>query len=345
MRRALVIVAALVGACSSAPGCGARPVPQASGPVAVGAPEAEAAPDAALAPRADAAEAPSLVVVAIADINSSYGSTTYTEPVHAAVRRILELRPDLVLGVGDMVAGQRAGVDSAAMWAGFREAVADPLERAGVPLALTPGNHDASGYDDFAAERAAFVDEWSRRRPAGVEMLDGRAYPLRYAFTMGPALFVSLDATETGAMAREQLDWLRRQLEAGASRTAKIVFGHLPIRPVAIGRENDWIGGSELEALLEAHGVDVYLSGHHHAYYPSRTGSLRQVALGCLAGPRPLIGTDRPSPRTLVVLRASATGDVTVEPYTGVRFDEPVDVSTLPAQVGTGDRAATLDGV
>lgn len=355
VRRFLVLIAALAGACSSAPGCGARPVaperdaassrePDAATTVAPR--EAADAPDAAAARPADAAaavETSDLVVVAIADINSSYGSTTYTTPVHAAVRRIVELRPDLVVGVGDMIAGQRAGVDSAAMWAGFHEAVGGPLEAAGIPLALTPGNHDASGYDEFAAERAVFVDEWSRRPPVGVELLDGAQYPLRYAFTMGPALFVSLDATETGALALEQLDWLQGQLEAGASRPAKIVFGHLPIRPVAVGREHDWIGGRELEALLEEHGVDVYLSGHHHAYYPSRTGSLRQVALGCLAGPRPLIGTDRPSPRTLVVIRVRQAGDVVVEPYTGDRFDEPLDVSSLPALVGLGDTAARLD--
>jgi 3',5'-cyclic AMP phosphodiesterase CpdA len=351
-RRILVLAAVLFGACSSGSGCGARPLAGDPGSASATTPdaavaeaplEAGARPDAAPTRSAAPAVASGLVVAAIADINSAYGSTTYTEPVHAAVRRILELRPDLVLGVGDMTAGQRAGVDSAAMWAGFRAAVGDPLDAAGIPLAVTPGNHDASGYAEFEGERAVFVEEWSHHRPAGVEMLDDARYPLRYAFTMGPALFVSLDATETGPMAREQLDWLRVQLEAGASRPAKIVFGHLPIRPVAVGRENDWIGGDELEALLEDSGVDVYLSGHHHAYYPSRRGSLREIALGSLAGPRALIGTDRPSPRTLVLLRIGRAGDVVVEPYTGPRFDEPIDVSTLPALVGTGDTAAHLD--
>jgi acid phosphatase type 7 len=349
MRRAVVLVAVLLGACSPAPGCGARQAPRGAVEASSPGPDAGAREASAEAgpphaePDADASGRAGLVVAAIADINSSYGSTTYTEPVHAAVRRILELHPDLVLGVGDMIAGQRAGVDSVAMWAGFRDVVADPLDAAGIPLAVTPGNHDASGYAEFAAERAVYVDEWARHRLAGVEMIDGEQYPLRYAFAMGPALFVSLDATETGAMAREQLDWLHRQLEAGASRPATIVFGHLPIRPVAVGRENDWIGGPELEALLEEHGVDVYLSGHDHAYYSSRTRSLREIALGCLAGPRSLLSTDRPSPRTLVVLRVSPTGDVVVEPYTGDRFDEPVDVSSLPALVGTGDTAARLD--
>ena len=61
------------------------------------------------------------------------------------------LRPDLVLVTGDMVAGQRAGLDYGAMWAGWHRAVTDPLRAAGIPMAVTPGNHDASGYAQYAA--------------------------------------------------------------------------------------------------------------------------------------------------------------------------------------------------
>jgi hypothetical protein len=342
MRRCVVVAAVLLGACSSASGCGARPAPrdvEATSRADDGGPR-EAAPVAdETAPPTDAAPAAmpprSITVAVIADINSSYGSTTYTPPVHAAVRRIIELRPDLVIALGDVIAGQRAGVDSTAMWAGFRRDVADPLAAAGIPLAVTPGNHDASGYAEYAGERAIFVEEWSRRRPA-LDFVDGERFPLRYSFALGPALFVSLDATETGDMTAEQLAWLRGQLEAGASRPVTIVFGHLPIHPVAVGREGDWLGGPALESLLASHGADLYLSGHDHAYYPFRAGSLRQIAIGSLAGSRPLIGTDAPSPRTLVILQIDVGGEVDVAAYTGERFDEPLDVASLPLQIGAG---------
>src|SRR5690606_38967607 len=142
----------------------------------------------------------------------------------------------------------------------------------------TPGNHDASGYASFAAERAIFVDEWSARRPA-VTFLDDAHYPLRYAFTMGPALFVSLDATTVGPLSSEQRAWLEAQLIAGADQPVKIVYGHLPLHPFAQGRESETLADAATEQLFVAHGVTAYVSGHHHAFYPGRRGALRVVSM------------------------------------------------------------------
>ena len=44
------------------------------------------------------------------------------------------------------------------MWQGFRAAVIEPLRRAGIALAPTPGNHDAS--PSFAKERAEYIKQW-----------------------------------------------------------------------------------------------------------------------------------------------------------------------------------------
>jgi hypothetical protein len=51
------------------------------------------------------------------------------------------------------------------MWAGFHAAVTDPLTDAGIPLAPVPGNHDASAYAGFSAERVEYVGQWSGRVP------------------------------------------------------------------------------------------------------------------------------------------------------------------------------------
>jgi hypothetical protein len=114
-------------------------------------------------------------VAVISDLNGSYGDPTYDAPVHTAVRRIIAERPDVVLCTGDMVAGQRAGLDYEAMWAGFHAAVTDPLSAAGIPLAVSPGNHDASAYDGFENERRVYAATWQARRPA-VEFVDGADY-------------------------------------------------------------------------------------------------------------------------------------------------------------------------
>ena len=101
-----------------------------------------------------------LRVAVISDLNGSYGSTRYSARVAAAIERVIALEPDLVISTGDMVAGQRRPVlterEVRAMWAAFHAEVTEPLSRAGIPLAVTPGNHDASAYGGFEQERDLF---------------------------------------------------------------------------------------------------------------------------------------------------------------------------------------------
>lgn len=270
----------------------------------------------------------------VSDLNGSYGSTRYGAPVHAAVERLIAWRPDLVLSTGDMVAGQRPGLDYRAMWAGFHAAVTDPLSRAGIPFAVTPGNHDASAYRRHAVERRVFVSEWRARRPR-VAYLDDTHYPLRYSFVAGPALFVSMDATVTGPLDAEQHQWIEAQLEAGRDRPVKILFGHLPLYPFAQGREHEVLADAELERIAREHGVTAILSGHHHAYYPGRRGALRLVGTSCLgAGPRALLGTDEPSPRSLLLLDIDDGALRSVEAFAGTAYDEPIPPGSLPDAVG-----------
>ena len=114
--------------------------------------------------------AQSLRVAVISDLNGSYGSTDYNPRVNAVVERIIKLAPDLVISTGDMVAGQRRPVLSEtqvkAMWQAFHAGVTDPLRSAGIPLLVTPGNHDASAYGGFEGERRIFTEQWRARKPA-----------------------------------------------------------------------------------------------------------------------------------------------------------------------------------
>lgn len=284
-----------------------------------------------------------LRVIVVSDLNDSYGSTTYSAPVHDAVAAIVARAPDLVLSTGDMVAGQQAGLDHPAMWAGFHAAVSDELAAAGVPFAVSPGNHDASGYPAFAGERALYVAEWIDRKPA-LAMVDDADYPLRYSFTAGAALFVALDSTTVGPLDAAQMQWLDEQLGQSQAPT-KIVFGHVPLVPFAVGREEEIIGDPVLEALLEQHGVTMFISGHHHAYYPGRRGTLRHVSMACLgSGPRALIGTTTTSPRALLELEIDELGAVTVlEALSGAAFDTPIVRTELPESLSYGPWTVTRD--
>lgn len=278
-------------------------------------------------------------IAVISDLNGSYGSTTYNRHVHRATEWISEtLRPDIVVSAGDMVAGQRRGLDYAAMWAAFHAAVTDVLAAAGLPLAVTPGNHDASGSPAFWEERIHFAREWKIRRPQ-LSFVDDSFYPFYYAFELGPALFISLDGTQVGPLDQAQRDWVRGVLERNSHKEVKFVMSHLPLYPVAQGRETEILNDRELESIFEEFGVDMMIGGHHHAYFPGRRGDTFHLFTACLgSGQRALIGEEQVSPRNVAVVQFDASGVINVEAYGGNDFDEIVDHQLLPRTIGSGEQ-------
>lgn len=289
---------------------------------------------------AAAGPAVALRVVVISDLNGSYGSTRYDTRVSAAIKAIVALDPDLVISTGDMVAGQRrphlAEDEIRAMWRAFHAAVSDPLVAAGIPLAVTPGNHDASGYDGFERERHIFAEEWRVRRPDLKFVGTGR-YPFSYAFDLGGVRFVSLDVTTVGPLAPEQQSTLRDAMVAAPD--TRIVFSHLPLWPFATGRETEIIGDADAERLFADLGVDLHLSGHHHAFYPGTVGGLAVVSQACLgAGPRKWVSHPNRSAHAITVLDIDQDGGVHVSALLGPAFDRPMDIETLPPALHTRDR-------
>jgi 3',5'-cyclic AMP phosphodiesterase CpdA len=278
-------------------------------------------------------------VVVVSDLNESYGSTRYSPEVDEAVRQTIALAPDLVISTGDMVAGQRLNppldkTEVQAMWQAFDRHVTTPLAQAGLPFAVTPGNHDASSGARFALERELFRAQWLPRKPA-LDFVDAADYPFNYAFRVRDTLFVSLDATHVGHLSAQSKHWLGQLLEQqGPKYKHRLVFSHVPLWPFAVGRERDYLGDHELEAILQRGRVGVVLSGHHHAYYPGYKDGVRFVSQGCLgAAPRALLGTTQPGHRAITVLELEDDGQVRIEAYHGSRFAQPILRSTLPEKI------------
>jgi endonuclease/exonuclease/phosphatase family metal-dependent hydrolase/3',5'-cyclic AMP phosphodiesterase CpdA len=284
-------------------------------------------------------------VVVLSDLNSSYGSTEYEPEVAAAVARAVEeWRPDLVLIAGDMVAGQRPALEDAqvrAMWAAFDSVVAAPLRSAGIPLAVTVGNHDASGHPGHERDRSLAFEYWRSHGPT-VRVLEGGTFPFRYAFTVGDVFFLVLDASTGGVVAdTAQMAWVGRALATPEARSARLRFslGHVPLYAVAEGRDRPGeVQGSadSLRTVLETGGVRLHVSGHHHAYYPGRRGSLELLHTGALGqSPRPLLGSDAPPMKTVTVLDLFPAGDSLVEHTYRVEGDrfEPLDPGSLPHRI------------
>lgn len=293
----------------------------------------------------DASVAPGpLKIVVMSDLNGSYGSTTYEASVHQAVGAIATReKPDVVLISGDMVAGQQAGLNYAAMWKGFHEAVTDKLTAAGIPVAPSPGNHDASAYSSFQAERAEYERQWKPSRAPNVTMVDGSRFPFRYSFVVGGAFFVSIDATTISPLSGEQRAWVKEQLEGATSYPVRIVYGHVPIHPTTIGRETEVLGDADFEAILKAHGA-VFVGGHHHGYYPGVANGVRHVVTPCVgSGPRPLIGTSGASPRGYIVIEVVDGAIASIEARTGSDYTGIIARASLPKEIRSGSHLLTRD--
>lgn len=285
------------------------------------------------------AAAASLRVAVISDLNGAYGSTRYESSVDRGIERILELKPDLVISTGDMVAGQRrphlSRREVEAMWGAFLTRVSDPLEAAGIPLAVTPGNHDGSAYRGFETERRIYAEQWTARKP-GLNFLDDSHYPFYYAFAAGETLFIALDATIIGHLPRDQMRWLRDLLrEHGGEYRQRVAFSHLPLWPFAQGREREFIGDPGLERLLQQANVALYLSGHHHVFYPGHKDGIHYVSQACLgAGPRKLVGATQRSPRSFTLIEID-DGELHLSAFQSPDFRRPVDWQTLPERIGS----------
>lgn len=296
-----------------------------------------------------ASDSPRTVRIAVlADMNGSYGSEDYKPPVHAAVTALIDtFEPSLVISTGDMVAGMKHGLDYEAMWEAFHEAVTHPLDRAGMAFAPTPGNHDGTNRPGFEVEREVYRTTWRANMP-DVEFVNSDYYPRRYAFLHEGILFVSIDASTVGRLSRVQRTWLEDVLKAHSDVPAKVVYGHVPLYPFAIGRETEILDDSGLEAMFVKHGVSVYVSGHHHAYYPGRRDNgLRLVSMACLGGgPRRLMQSESPdpSPRALSILEIDPlTGAFDVQAYEASDFKRTIKRTQLPESIGEGDKRIVRD--
>lgn len=252
-------------------------------------------------------------IAVVSDMNQGYGDLNYTPALKAAIAHIRQNGVSLVLSTGDMASGQKHGLNYAAMWNSFHNVTTRQLGQSAIPFLPSPGNHDASAEPSYANERQQYVTSWGQfplerfnggRAPEDqVQFLPGVAqnYPLNYAVTMGPALFIALDATVGGRLINNQMDWLESVLQRSGAYTVKMVFGHFPLFPITFDRANDYLAAgnpafaTRMETMLERYQVDYFLSGHHHAYFPGRrTGSTRFVSVPLLGtGTRYLLTKDR----------------------------------------------------
>jgi len=167
---------------------------------------------------------------------------------------------DLVFYNGDLIDYYE---DDSQLFDGFLDTSVRHFARE-TPLILVRGNHETRGKN---ARR--LLDFFPTR--------NGRFY---YSFNQGPVHFIVLDSGEDkedshpvyaglavfDQYRQEQADWLRRDIETAASRTARFRVALFHIPPFgARGHGATHVGETWNELLNEA-GVDLVLSGHTHRF-------------------------------------------------------------------------------
>jgi hypothetical protein len=111
------------------------------------------------------------------------------------------------------------------------------------------------------------------------------------------------------------------------------LFSHVPLWPFAQGREREHIGDPELHRLLTQADVDLFLSGHHHAFYPGSKDGIAFVSQSCLgAGPRRLLGATSRPPKAFTLIDFSGE-PLEIAAFSAPSFDTPIDWETLPPRL------------
>ena len=283
-----------------------------------------------------------LKILIISDLNDSYGSVTYSQEVHEVIAKVGEINPDIILCGGDMVAGQNASLTPDqlhAMWAGFQESVLDPIYELQIPFGFTMGNHDASpSYNNDRAAASAF---WlANKNRTNLSFVDDTHFPYYFSYIKNNVFFISWDAS-SAVIPEEVKVWMEQELSSPVAENAmgRIVLGHLPLYAIVESKNktgevlND---ADETLGFLKSHQVDMYISGHQHAYYPASKEQVTLLHSGCLGGgPRQLLGHDGQAQKAYAIIEIPQNKNIPEAVITGFKAPEhhPIPLETLPESV------------
>lgn len=286
-----------------------------------------------------------ITIAVISDLNSQYGATEYEPEIDKAIQLITtQWKPDLVLGGGDAIAGQKVSLTKQqikAMWQAFELHVAKPLRDNQIPYAFTIGNHDGSGAIKdgefiFAQERDLAANYWNEpQHNSGLNFIDRANFPFYYSFQQQGIFYLVWDAS-TNTIDEQQLQWVEKSLSSDLAQQAqmRIVIGHLPLYPVATkkNQSGEYLEFAEpLRLLLEKYQVHTYISGHHHTYYPGKKGLLQLLHAGALGqGARQLIGSNLPPRNTITLIEIEPTSQTTIYTTYDIKTLETIKDRELP---------------
>ncbi|MFH2006614.1 MAG: metallophosphoesterase [bacterium] len=213
--------------------------------------------------------------------------------VTSALRTLAKLRPDFVVGLGDLISG---GGDCGGMGHGlWDQAPAQLLElervllkRLPVPFVPVSGNHDLSPAHtgDRTRPRRVWSEFWESRAHFLLPSIRPFDMSRSFRFTYRGVSFAAVSAYGTTGLHALELEWLRRNLKPG-----DVVLRHT--NPWGISCLVPGVCGSAighqwhptpglLPRLLKKRRIKALFSGHTHAFYEGVCDSIRFVNTGAL---------------------------------------------------------------
>ncbi len=280
-------------------------------------------------------------IAVISDLNSRYGSVTYNKEVSEVINELTRLKPDIIVCGGDMVAGQKATLTEEnirAMWQSFKQTVLTPLQAANIPFGFTLGNHDAS--PSYTLDRSIAQQFWQQHVQAtNLQFVDSSHYPFYFSYLHNNIFFISWDAA-AARVPQAVYEWMQAQLNSKAASAAnlRIVLGHLPLYAIVAAKNKPGEVNAAPDSALQffkANAVDLYISGHQHAWYPGKKEGLRLLHAGCIGdGERPILGHDSIARKayTIIEVPAKAPKKFSYTTYNPVS-KEKIHAAILPDSV------------
>jgi len=183
-----------------------------------------------------------------------------------AVAEINLLQPDFVIMVGDMIQGTVRDTSILnRMWKEFNT----HAEKLDVPLYVLPGNHDISNE--------VMYDYWNQKI--------GLRY---YSFVHNNSLFILLNTeeykkTKDGEFGKEQLDFVREELDANKDVNQTFIFFHRPLwyeKDAKHGGHKEW---QEIQTWIKDRDVTLFAGHWHNLEFQEIEGN-RHIVLSATGG-------------------------------------------------------------